>query len=114
MSAGAYGNPNLYFVRGCQYITYAGTSENITIPGGTIAVTLRASSDCWVKIGRPGETPVAAAPGAEKTRAADTFVLRTDERLDVPVPLGTDEKPVKIAVIQDSAGGTLDVFDLGY
>jgi hypothetical protein len=106
---GTYGNDQLYRPDFSAYIDYAGASENVTLPVGTIAVTLYATTKCWIAIGDPGETPVAAAPGAEKTFVKSIFPLNADVFIDVPVPPSTDGALVKIAVIQSSSGGTLDI-----
>lgn len=107
---GTYGNDNLARVVSSQYLSVDGSSDTITLPVGTQAVTLKATAAMWVTIGQPGEDPTAAAPGAEKTVVARTFYLGADSEIDVPVPMSTDAELVKIAAIQDSAGGTLYVY----
>lgn len=105
---GPYGLGTIAYAAKSQYLTVDGTSDNVTLPGKTRAVTLLATSACWINIGEPGATPTAAAPGAEKT-VISGFYLPADLPTDVVVPEGTDEKPVKIAAIQATAGGTLYV-----
>jgi hypothetical protein len=105
--SGIYGNDNLAFVGGGQYLTVDGTSDNITLPVNVDAVDLYSTTDVWVLIGDPGETPVAAAPGAEKTSVRSFFLPSGVEKSGVPVPRGSAASLVKIAAIQSSAGGTL-------
>jgi hypothetical protein len=106
---GSHGNENLYTPFAAAYITYAGTSEVVTLPVGTVAVSLYASSRCWVMIGHAGETAIAAAPSGEKVWTQRTFPMEIDGRLPVPVDVSTDGSLVQLAVIQDSAGGTLSI-----
>lgn len=108
MSNGAYGNDNLAYIKKHQFITYAGTSEqSAALAPECVAVDLYAATDCYVAI---GPDPTAVAPGAEKTRA-DGFLLRADNYLTVAVPKGTEVKPMKIAVIQHTSGGDLDILE---
>jgi hypothetical protein len=106
---GSHGNDNLYRPSACQYLTVDGTSDNVTLGVNTQAVSLYSTEDCWVRVGIPGETPTAAAPGAEKTRVFNSFFLPATTVMDIPVPTASDSAQVKIAAIQDSAGGTLHV-----
>jgi hypothetical protein len=106
---GSYGNDNIYTPFASAYIDYAGTSEAVTLPVGTVAVSLYASTRCWVKIGQAGETATAAAPSGEKVWIQWGFPLEIDGRLDVPVDVNTDGKLVQLAVIQDSAAGMLSI-----
>lgn len=104
---GERGNPNLYRVDAASYITYAGSSEAVTLPVGTVAVTLVSTTKCWIKVGQPGETATAAAPSGEKVWVQRCFPL--NGVIDIAVPLSEDASLVQIAVIQDSTGGTLDI-----
>ena len=105
-----YGNPNLLFFNGYQYFDYSSTSEaSASLDTRTIAVELLSSTDCWVRIGEQGETPTAAA-GSEKTRSY-SFKLKADVAMLVPVPVGTTSNPIKLAVIRDTADGTLEVYE---
>lgn len=106
-----YGNPNLLFFNGYQYFDYSSTSEaSASLDTRTIAVELLSSTDCWVRVGEQGETPTAAAAGAEKTRSY-SFKLKADVAMLVPVPVGTTSNPIKLAVIRDTADGTLEVYE---
>ncbi len=106
-----YGNPNLLFFNGYQYFDYSSTSEaSASLDTRTIAVELLSSTDCWVRIGEQGETPTAAAVGTEKTRSY-SFKLKADVAMLVPVPVGTTSNPIKLAVIRDTADGTLEVYE---
>jgi hypothetical protein len=107
--SGAYGNENLAFVGGGQYLTVDGTSDTITIPSGVEALDFYSDTDCWVFIGEPGATPTAAAPGAEKTGITGFFLPAFLEKSGIPIPRGTDQNRPKIAAIQDTASGTLHV-----
>jgi hypothetical protein len=106
---GTQGNENLYTAFASAFIDYAGSSEVVTLPVGTLAVSLTASSKCWVVIGDPDATPTAAAPGAEKTFVRRVFAINANDTIDLPVPLNTDAALVKVAVIQDSEAGVLDI-----
>lgn len=104
----SYGNSNLLFVNGGQFISYGGTSEvTAALSPLTIAVEVVATTDCWVLVGGAGETtPVAVKPGAESTRGA-SFPLRAGVEKVFPIPIST--AGVKIAVIQDTSAGVLYV-----
>lgn len=106
---GTQGNYNLYQAFASAFIDYAGASEVVTLPVGTLAVSLTASTKCWVIIGDPGITPTAAPIAAEKTFVRRVFAINAGDTLDLPVPLNTDAALVKVAVIQDSAAGVLDI-----
>jgi hypothetical protein len=109
--SGFYGNDNLALVSGCQFLTVDGTSDTVTLPPGTNAVGFFATSACWVMIGDPGLTPVAAAPGAEKTVVSKTFFVPAETFVaEQQISGDTDEKPIKVAAIQATAGGTLYVY----
>lgn len=106
-----YGNQNLLFFNGYQYFDYSSTSEaSAPLDVKTIAVELYATTDCWIKIGEQGENPTAAAIGTEKTRGY-VFRLKADVSMLVPVPVGTTANPIKLAVIRDTADGTLEVYE---
>ena len=107
--AGTQGNQNLYLVAAGTFISYSTASESVTLPVGTQVVTLSPSTACWVKIGVPGETVTAAAIGSEKTWANRVFRLQAESSIDVPVPIGSDAHPVQIAVIRDTADGSIDI-----
>ena len=110
MMAGNYGNENLAFVQGSQTLTTDGTSDTVTIPAGVHAVDFHATKAVWVKIGEPGSTPVAAAPGAEKTVVQNSFYLADSEKITaIPIPLGNDTNQVKIAAIQSTEAGVLTI-----
>lgn len=103
----AYGNDNLLFVRGYQFITTGGTSEQITLDKNTTALTLYAETEgVYVNIGL---NPTAAAPGAEKTET-ESFLVHADSYFDVAVPVGSDSTPQKLAAIQSGTGGTLHIY----
>lgn len=105
----SYGNPNLLKPNGGQFIAYAGTSEkSAALDENTIAVELVATTDCWVLIGAPGDEPAAAKPIAEATRGA-SIPLRAEVEKTFAIPIGNASAKVKIAVIQDTAGGTLQI-----
>lgn len=106
---GSQGNYNLYQAFASAFIDYTNASEEVTLPVGTLAVTLSASTRCWVTIGDPGKTPTAAAPSAEKVFRARTFAIDASDSIDLPVPQSTDASLVKVAVIRATADGVLDV-----
>jgi hypothetical protein len=101
----AYGKEELFFIKSSQYITVGGSSSAATLPAGTTAIRLRATGNCWITL---AHTPVAVKPGAEKT-VTGSFYLPLGETVILAVPMGTDEAPMKIAVIQDTAAGVLHV-----
>ena len=103
-----YGNEILAFGRQMQFLTVDGTSDTVELPAGLEAVDLTCDVAVYVNIGRPGETPVAAAPGAEKTEADGQYLL-ANQTYSYPLPMSTDAKKVKIAAIQVSSGGTLRI-----
>lgn len=106
----AYGNHNLAFVTGSQYIDYSSTSEqSAALASDTKVVTLIASTRCWIAI---GTNPTAAAPSAEKVKVT-AFPLSPDMYVDFPIPQGTDAAPIKIAVIRDANDGKLDIIERG-
>lgn len=105
--SGVYGNENLAFVSGGQFLTIDGTSDTVEIPAGVDAVDLYSTTDCWVVIGEPGATPTAVVPSAEKTTGASFFLPSVVEKSGVPVPRGSAASRPKIAAIQSTAGGTL-------
>jgi hypothetical protein len=106
---GTQGNENLYTAFASAFIDYAGASEVVTLPVGTLAVSLTASSKCWVVIGDPGITPVAVPIAAEKVFERRVFAINAADTIDLPVPLNEDATLVKLAVIQDSEAGVLDI-----
>jgi hypothetical protein len=101
----AYGKEELFFVKSSQYLTVDGTSDTVTLPTGTIAVRLHALSNCWVAF---GTAPTAVKPGAEKT-VTGSFYLPLGTPIILAVPMGTDEAPMKVAAIQDTASAALHV-----
>ena len=106
-----YGNPNLMQFNGYQYISYSSTSEaSADLDAKTCAVELYTDQDCWIAIGQPGETPVAAEPAAEKTRGF-VFKLKAGEQKLIPVPLGGATDKVKIGVICVTSDGTLEIYE---
>lgn len=103
-----YGNDNFAYIGGYQYISYSSSSEqSAAIDKDCVAVELEASTDCYVLI---GPNPTAAAPGAEKTKT-QSFKLRADVGKLVAIPKGSDASPMKVAVIRDSADGTLEIYE---
>jgi len=110
MSGGMYGVDGLYRFNGYQYITTGLTSEqSAALDKNTVAVRLRANSeDMYVAI---GADPTAAGPSAEKERA-DSFLLRAGDSVTISVPYGSDSSPAKVAAIQVTAAGTLDIIEL--
>lgn len=105
--SGTYGNENLMFIRNCSFITVDGTSDSITLDRNTKAVSLYAIADCWVEVGKG---PVAVAP-TEKAQSGGSFFVPAGWGPDIPVPAGTDSQPIKVAAIQDSAGGNLYIYE---
>jgi hypothetical protein len=106
---GTQGNENLYDVSDSAIINYSDSSEVVTLPVGTLAVTLTASTRCWVVIGSPGTTPAAAPITVEKVFVRRVFSINANDTFDLPVPPNTDANLVKVAVIRDSEDGVLDV-----
>jgi len=109
--SGKYGNANLAIPRKVQYLSVDATSDTVTLSAGTRAVRFQASSAMWIVISNPGETPTAAAPGAEKT-LVDGFWMDSGDVADYAVPVSTDSSQGQIAAIQDTASGTLTVTEL--
>lgn len=105
----AYGNHNLMEVGESAFFSFSSTSENLELPVGTKAIECRASADCWVKIGEPGEDTAAVAPPGEKVWVKRTFAVRADEEKTIFVPRGSAASPIKIAVIRATVDGTLDI-----
>ena len=103
--SGVLGNHNLAWAKGSQFLTIDGTSDTITCPTDTQAVSLFSDVACWVTFGR---APVAAAPSAEKTQST-SFYLPANLLVDVPIPCGTDAVPTLVAGIQAVGAGTLYV-----
>lgn len=108
---GAYGNPNLAFVSGSQYVTVDSSADvSAALPAGTTAVSLYSTVDVWVNFtDRGADTPAAAAAGAEKTKVT-SFLIPAGVVIDLPCPEGSDEKPVKVAYVRDSADGTMQIW----
>lgn len=109
---GTYGNQNLYRPSAAAFISYTNSSESVTLPVGTAAVMVRATTKCWIKIGEPGETATAAAPSGEKVWVQRSLPLNADEERDFAVSPSTDAKLVQIAVIRDASDGVLDIVAL--
>lgn len=109
---GAYGNQNLAFPTRSQYVTVDGSAdESAALGSDTIAVSLYSTTDTWWNYTDKGaDTPIAAKPGAEKT-VVNSIFLPAGIMVDYPCPLGTDENPIKISCIQDSASGTLTIIE---
>lgn len=104
----AYGNDNLAFIGGYQYIDYTNASEaSAALDKDTVAVELYATTDCYIAI---GPAPTAAAPSAEKVRTRG-FKLKADVVMTVATPKGSDASPIKAAVIRDSADGKLEIWE---
>jgi hypothetical protein len=108
--SGVLGNDNLAWDKGSQFLTIDGTSDTISCPTDTQAVSLFSDVACWVTF---GSVPVAAAPGAEKTQAT-SFYLPASVLVDYPIPQGTDAVPTKVAAIQADGAGTLYVNFRGF
>jgi hypothetical protein len=106
---GNYGNMNIVFSTPTTYITFAGTSEAVTLPVGTQAVSLNPTEDCWIYVGDPGETAVAAAPSGEKVWSTKTKFLAAGQVWDIGIPPSSDASLVQIAVIQATVGGNLHI-----
>ena len=105
--AGQYGLPLAGIARS-QYVTVGGTSSaSAALSPNTNVVSLFATSKCWVIF---GTNPTATKPSAEKT-VSDSFPVQAEQQIDVIVPLGTDAAPIKIAVIQDTTAGQLDIIE---
>ena len=108
MAAGAYGNPNLMFIRPVQYTTFDGTSDqSAALAPDTQAITLFATQDCWVLV---GTNPTAAPPGGENVKVDSVFIPAA-AFMDMAVPAGTDAIPQLVAVIQDSTTGNLYIYE---
>ena len=106
---GTYGNMNFYRADSSLFVSYSTASEAVTLPVGTIGITLTATKKCWIKIGQPGETPTSAAPGAERTWVQRLFAINDGQTIDVAVPVSVDNSLVQIAVIRSTEDGVLDV-----
>jgi len=108
---GVYGIDGLYFFNGSQYITTGAASDTgAALDINTVAVALTCiTNDMWVAI---GTSPTAAAAGAEKTKSTTSFPMHAGQQITLAVPRGTDSAPIKIAAIQDSAAGQLDIIEL--
>lgn len=106
--SGVYGNDNFAYISGYQYVSFSSTSEqSAALDKDCVAVELESSTDCYIAI---GTNPTAAAPGAEKTKTK-SFKLKADVKILVALPKGSDAAPMKVAVIRDSADGTLDIYE---
>ena len=105
----AWGNYNVAGYDRHFYITFADASDSLALDGKCKALTLYATAACWVKIGRGAQT--AAAPTGEKVKNAGYLYIPASMMLSGIRVSGNDEYPWHIAVIQDSAGGTLHVFE---
>jgi hypothetical protein len=103
---GSYGNDNLMFISRTSFITHDGTSDaGLTLDKETKAISIYATTDCWVEV---GEAPV-AVPATEKVWSDSVFVP-AGWGPDIPVPAGSDSKPMKVAVIQASASGNCYIY----
>lgn len=107
--SGTYNNPNLMLAGSSAYFSYAGTSEVITLPIGTKAVTIRATTACIVKIGKAGESATAAAASGEKVWVDDSVFMEANDTQDFAIPAHSERYPVQIAVIQETSAGVLKV-----
>lgn len=107
--AGSYANQNLMRARASAYFSYAGSSEVITLPIGTKAVTLRATTACIVKIGKAGESATAAAASGEKVWVDDSVFMEANDTQDFTIDPHSEQYPVQIAVIQETSAGVLKV-----
>lgn len=106
--SGVFGNSNLLFAHKCQYVTFDGTADaSVALAPTTEAVTIYASAACWVLI---GTAPTAAAPSGEKVRVDSQYIPATMP-FDFAVPKGTDAAPMKVSVIQDTAGGNCYIYE---
>ena len=100
-----YGNYNLAAVGKSQYLTVDSSSDTLTMSSGIQGLLLYSTTDCWVSI---GPAPTAAAPGAEKTAVVSLFLPSSTIR-EFSVPKSTDEAPLLVAAIRDTADGVLHV-----
>lgn len=107
--AGAYANHNLMRARASAYFSYSNSSEVITLPIGTKAVTLRATTACIVKIGTAGESAVAAAASGEKIWVDNSVFMEANDTQDFAIDPHSEQKPVQIAVIREASDGVLKV-----
>ena len=107
--AGAYGNYELHQVISSLFINYTNASEAVTLPVGTMAISVATTQKCWIKIGQPGETAVAAVPSAEKVWVERELPLNITEETIIAVPPSTDASLVQIAVIRSTVDGVLDI-----
>lgn len=105
---GTFGNDNLMHISRCSFITTDGTSDpGLTLHKDTKAISVYATAAAWVLVG-PG-TPV-AVPATEKVWSDSLFIPATGW-IDVPVPAGTDLKPMKVAAIQNSGAGNVYIYE---
>lgn len=106
--AGSYGNDNLMFIAKCQFVTFNGTSDaSAALDSDTMAVTLFASSACWAAI---DTAPVAAIPSGEKVKGVSIYVPQ-NQFIDVAVPYGRENAPLKVGVVDDGTGGNLFIYE---
>lgn len=104
----AYGNDNIASYDQHQYLTYDGTSDSTTLDGKAKAITLYATTACWVKVGRGAQTAV--KDSAEKTKGGTFYVPATTFISGIRVS-GSDEAPVYVAAVQDASGGNLHIYE---
>lgn len=108
----SYGNPNIASYNRAQYLTVDGSSDSVTLDPRCRAFSVYATSACWVKFGRGSQT--AAAPGAEKTAVTGSFFVPASTLISAVAIEGTTNDVPTVAAIQDSAGGTLHVYEHWY
>ena len=105
--AGQFGLPLAAAPRS-QYVTIgAASSQSAGLNPLTSVISLYSNIKCWIAI---GSNPTAVKPSAEKT-AVESFPLQAEQVLDVVIPIGTDAANIKVAVIQDTAAGQLDIIE---
>ena len=102
------GNPNVVRYNACQYLTVDGTSDSVTLNAKCRAITVYSTAACWLLTGNG--TVTAVKPGAEKTTGATIFIPGATFVSGIEVG-GNDTTPPVVAAIQDSAGGSLYVYE---
>ena len=101
-----YGNYNLAAVGNSQHLTVDGSTDFLTMSSNVQGLLCYSTADCWVAVGTG--TVTAVKPSGEKVSTGSFFLPAATVR-EFAVPSSTDEKPVKVAAVQDSATGILHV-----
>lgn len=81
-----------------QFVAFTTTTQSANLNAGTNMVTLTATVNCWIAFG--------ANPSA--TKGAGSFYMPSTVALQFSVDHNTTQK---IAVLQDSAGGSLSIVE---